>query len=563
MEISANNKEVIGQELRTGIRAHELLDLPVMRASRVLAGRSGLDRVINRVNVMEVPDVLPWVKPGELLLTTGFPLRRVPGGLSEWIAELDASGVSVLSIKFGRYLDELPPDALHMADVLGLPIISFPEDAGFDDVLNTVLERVLNHRASVLDRAEQLVHELVDTVVGGGGLSDVGEKLIEDVAECIMVTSPDGRILADVRGENVDLPANLACFDSTGRYKAEHEAVGTEYVERGWSRFAMNITGGGRPLGRVVAFARVMDAAEVAHMLHQASAAAAIVMTRDRAVATVESKYRSDFLRDALRGRAGTSPQVAAHARAYGWHLKRPLVVVVAERRGAEDVPDRQERASRDNFATAWQRAVAAVDSEAAVGAYSDEIVMLVGVDPADEHSVVSSKVARMARDVRGVGGGGRQPFTTGISRTFNDLVHLPKAYAEARKAVEVGARMHGVQSVVHFDSLGVFRLLSLIEDEAELDDFVRETLGELSEGAEEDVDLLTTLEALLDHGLNVAETARELHFHYNSLRYRIGKLERILGPFMTDPQRRFSVQVALAARQLLRDSERHRQDVT
>lgn len=157
-----------------------------------------------------------------------------------------------------------------------------------------------------------------------------------------------------------------------------------------------------------------------------------------------------------------------------------------------------------------------------------------------------------MASVVHGRGGGGRRTFATGISRTITDLVDLPRAYAEARKAVQVGRRLHGERAVIHFDALGVFRLLSQVEDRAELASFVSETLGPLADDTSEEAgDLRTTLTVLLDNNLNVALTARALHFHYNSLRYRIGKLERLLGPFTTDSRLRFAVMLALQVRQL------------
>ena len=41
------------------------------------------------------------------------------------------------------------------------------------------------------------------------------------------------------------------------------------------------------------------------HLLERAATVAALAITKEQAVAAVEGKYRAEFLRDALAGRAG------------------------------------------------------------------------------------------------------------------------------------------------------------------------------------------------------------------------------------------------------------------
>jgi purine catabolism regulator len=166
--------------------------------------------------------------------------------------------------------------------------------------------------------------------------------------------------------------------------------------------------------------------------------------------------------------------------------------------------------------------------------------------DTTESRRITAAAVQRVVTAVSGDRGGGRRSFCAGVSRVISGPAGVAEAYLQARKAVVVGRRTRGHGTVAHFDSLGVHRLLSLVPDPAELRAFADEVLRELAGKTSEAADLRHTLQTLLDTNLNVAETARALHFHYNTLRYRIGKLERIVGPFTTDPHLRLDVALAL-----------------
>jgi purine catabolism regulator len=132
------------------------------------------------------------------------------------------------------------------------------------------------------------------------------------------------------------------------------------------------------------------------------------------------------------------------------------------------------------------------------------------------------------------------------VSRVAPDLEALPEAYTQARRAVEVGRRVNGGASTTFFDQLGVHRLIALVPDPAELQAFARDVLGPLADQTPEAADLRETLRVLLDTNFNVAEAARSQFFHYNTMRYRVSKLERLLGPLSSDPHLRLDVAVAL-----------------
>ena len=531
-----------------GLTVAEVLQTPVLAGAQVLAGSSGLHRVVARLNIMEVPDILPWVKPHELLLTTGYPLHQAPETLVELVAGLDARGLAAIAVKLGRYLDKLPPAMLEQADRLGLPVISLPHHVAFDDVFDQVLTQVLDRQAGALARAEEVHRALVAVVLEGGGLPAVADQLAGLLRAAVVVTTPDGRVLVESGDpEQLRRMRLSGCFDATGRLRTEHLRP-TVQADASGSHVSAPVVAGALHHGRIAAFASGGGLDDMAvQVLERGAMVAALVITKELAVWAVESKYQGDFLRDLLDGRVEDLDAAVRHARSLGWDIDRPLVVIVAEldpRTGEESKEWPSRRPAQERFTTAWASVVHARDRAAAVVGFSSQVVALVG---APEGGDVERLVGELATAVSGDGGGGRRPWSAGVSRVARTPADLATAHEQARKAVQIGRLVHGGGGVAHFDKLGVFRVLSLVPDAAELRSFVTEVLGELATRDDaETADLRHTLEVLLETNLNVAETARRLHFHYNTLRYRIAKLERLLGPFTEDPHLRLDVLLAL-----------------
>ena len=409
--------------------------------------------------------------------------------------------------------------------------------------------------ADVLARIDALHTALSHIVLEGGDLQQIAAETAAVLGVGVAFTSTDGRERASVLTEDErEALAGARLVDSTGRLRVERVREAGLPLEGGEVR-CLRVAAGGADLARLVCLRLGQPVAEEdVHALERVAIVAALLITRQSAIGAVENKYQGDFLRDLLVRGVVEEAYVAEHAEAFGWSVDRPSVVVVAEidpqPRQERPASREQKRAWQERFAAAWRQVTHALDPGVPTVDFSSEVVALLPVTDSGsgepEPWAGRETVRRVVTGVAGDKGGGRRSFTVGVSRVAPSLADLPEAYAQARRAVEIGRRVHGPGSTTSFDELGLHRLIALIPDTAELRSFARDVLGPLAETTTEAANLRETLQVLLDTNFNVAEAARLQFFHYNTMRYRVSKLERLLGPLSSDPHLRLDVAVAL-----------------
>ena len=133
-----------------GLVLGDVLRLPTLAHARVVGGFGGLRRPVRGVNVMEVPDILEWVKPDELLLTTAYPLRDDPAALAALIPGLAERGLAGMALKPGRYIRTIPASMIEAADRHDFALIELPPEASFNEIIHSVLTVILDAQSARL-----------------------------------------------------------------------------------------------------------------------------------------------------------------------------------------------------------------------------------------------------------------------------------------------------------------------------------------------------------------------------------------------------------------------------
>lgn len=81
------------------ISIREALDTGALKKCKLIAGESGIDNQISLIDIMEIPDIIPWLKRNELLITTGYSLSKGTNTLSDLVTALHEAQSAGLAIK--------------------------------------------------------------------------------------------------------------------------------------------------------------------------------------------------------------------------------------------------------------------------------------------------------------------------------------------------------------------------------------------------------------------------------------------------------------------------------
>lgn len=114
----------------------------------LVAGRGGLERSVKIYDIMEQPDIKPWLREHLLMITTGYVIRNDKEALLNLIRDLNEANASALAIKT-RFFDEFPKEALELADELDFPVFFLNNNYSSTEIVFPIMVAIVEARNEV------------------------------------------------------------------------------------------------------------------------------------------------------------------------------------------------------------------------------------------------------------------------------------------------------------------------------------------------------------------------------------------------------------------------------
>jgi purine catabolism regulator len=538
------------------ITVRQALQIGGLQHGELLAGAANLDRPIHQVNILEAPWEPFWQTKDQLFLTSFYAMRDDIPLQIENIAGLAANGCAGLVFQTGIQ-DKLDPAVIEKAEEVGLPLIVVDEAIDYPIILAPLVQAISREKGFLLQRSQEIHKRLTGLLLGEAGLTAVAAALHELIAYPVAFCNSWGEQLAaagpfPAESSDAIFPVIEGMLDCKPQELTWQPNLGA-WLAPLWAGTRREIDG----------FVVVHDPERQANELdltavEQAALVASLELAKQHAVLETERRLKRDFLEDMLSGEYRSTEALVARGRSLGWDLTDKRVVMLVDLNQFEAYYLRNMAAGESHFQQLKQNLLRAVslsvkieNSRAIVIERGDSVVVM-------PHFPHETPLSQIQRAVQGLAEKicaavpdlvEELSVSVAIGGFYNQIADLRHSFHEATAALAVRKYLSQPAQILWYDDVALHVLLERFSNQAEVGRWLDGLLGRLiTYDANNDTELVRSLEAYFDANQNSQQAARDLFVHPKTLKYRLRRIAEILGldPFAGDRQLAFYLAVKL-----------------
>lgn len=546
-------------EKKVGIPIRDVLQLDSLSGVYMLAGEKGMDREVTSVNVLEVPDIVDWVSPGELIITTAYPYKNNVSGLFELVEKLNAAKVSGLGIKSKRYIGEVPEEVIKRANELSFPIFEIPFSSAFSEIITQTLTAILNHQTFMLGQIHDLNRSLTQAMLSGGNLQEISQILYQRFGNSVAIISD---YLSSFVCNTTDQKRDQICRiiesekqEQLLRDESSPNAMSTYRVTdqlegEACERIVIPICNEKILYGKIYVWEDFRELSGVEQSsIESSTSLIALDIIKKLSILEIENNNHAGFLDNLLAGERRQYQKAMLSAKLFDFDPQAAHQVILLRLRRSQSQKSIAKKVlyNLNTNVIAVLRSTVKKAASKIIYANRGNSVVLLYQAPDDNESLAEKKIKYFLDilcerlDIEKL-----EPYLAiGVGRSYANSNELYKSLQEARRA-SFSPQACGHRAVF-YSEIGIYRLLTFDSIRAESELFCEEMLKPLLLYDEEkDADIMKTVCAYFKCKGNLTKLARELNVHYNTIIYRLQKIKTLLHIDLESEQDLLDLQIAL-----------------
>ncbi|MCX5232888.1 PucR family transcriptional regulator [Streptomyces sp. NBC_00233] len=193
------------------LTVRDLLAIPSLRL-RLVAGSSGLGRVVEAAHATENIRPASWLEGAEVVMTSGLLLSADESDCAAYVEELSAGKAAALIVGVGPGLplQSVPAALGHHAELAGMPVLAAPPGVAFAAVTKAVFAARASEERRLLEKTLRTQRRLSSAAASGDGLTGLLSSWFQAVHSSVAVCDASGRLLGSAGTDGPELLTNAA-----------------------------------------------------------------------------------------------------------------------------------------------------------------------------------------------------------------------------------------------------------------------------------------------------------------------------------------------------------------
>lgn len=528
--------------MESGLTVADALTVPAMKHATLLAGETGLQNVVRWVHILDIPDVVPWVSPGDLVLTSCYQFSVSPDTVNDLVPRLADKHVAGMILGVGAYLNEVPRQLVVDANRRGFPLVKISSKIRFEDLTHQLISKLLYNPQQILQRADQAAAELTVAVGSASELQTLCDTIATILRKDVLLCVP-GRPTVRTSGVSAAAVQELEAFQARLPVGRRPNPAAPPRLD-GRRLMLRPLVAGERVVGQIGVLSdqdfTPLDLLNVSHLAGLISVKLAVQRERQRSV----QLSRTDFLRQVLLSGPGDVTDLQARGNLMGLRDGEPYVVVAASLPIPVDAARLTQ--ARETIVDAASSFLGDLGSVFTLETESTVVLLVPLRAAAGGDADLREALQRALRT-------GNLGMSVGLSDVSRTLAEAPSRLGQATRAADLAGKLYGPGAARSFAELRAFDLLDgLAASHPEVEFTIVPGLRGLFEADQEHgLNLVETVRTYLRCGGNLERAATRLFLHRNSVRYRIDRARSYLGAHLSDPGEWLQLEMALAIHSL------------